>query len=124
MEDNQAERATALSNLSLAYYRVGNLDKARTAIDESISIFRDLDAGMNPHYAGALNTQATFAYLAGNYTEAAENFKQAVEKTKLIFGENKDYVPCCRNCSMALEQAGDKAGAAEYAAMADHAAQA
>ena len=124
VEDNAAELATALSNLSLAYYRVGNLDKATAAINESLSIFQDLDAGMNPHYAGALNTKATFSYLAGDYAESAENFKLAVEKTKLIFGENKDFISCCRNCSMALQQAGDQAGAAEYAAMADRAAQA
>lgn len=123
-DDSEAELATALSNLSLAYYRTGDLKKADETITESLSIFKDLDAGMNPHYAGALNTKATFSFLAGNYDQAVENFKLAAEKTKLIFGENKDYAACCRNCSAAMQKAGDPEGAAQYQAMADAAAQA
>lgn len=122
VEDNEAELATALSNLSLAYYRTGDLEKAGKAISESLEIFRTLDNGLNPHYAGALNTKATFCYLAGDYAQSAEYFKKAVEQTKLIFGENKDYISCCRNCSAALSKLGDESGAAQYQAMADAAA--
>ncbi|MCI8594075.1 MAG: tetratricopeptide repeat protein [Oscillospiraceae bacterium] len=119
VEDNEAELATALSNLSLAYYRTGDKENAQKTIEESLSIFEKLDDGLNPHYAGALNTEATYCYLAGDYDKSASYFQQAAEKTKLIFGENKDYVSCCRNCSMALEKKGDAEGAKKYAALAD-----
>ena len=122
VQDNEAELATALSNLSLAYYRTGNQEKADKSISESLDIFRALDAGMNPHYAGALNTKATYCFLSGDYAQAAELFQQAAEKTKMIFGENKDYIACCRNCSAALAKAGKDAEAAQYQALADDAA--
>ena len=123
VEDNEAELATALANLSLAYYRINESKKADQTITESLEIFQTLDGGLNPHYAGALNTKATYCYLAGDYAQAVENFKKAVEQTKLIFGENKDYISCCRNCSAAMSKLGDEAGAAQYSAMADAAEQ-
>lgn len=122
VQDNEAELATALSNISLAYYRTGNQEKADKSISESLDIFRTLDAGMNPHYAGAMNTKATYCFLSGDFAQAAELFQQAAEKTKMIFGENKDFVACCRNCSAALAKAGKDAEAAQYQAMADEAA--
>ncbi len=119
VDDNEAEIATALSNIALAYHRMGNTDKARTAIEESLAIFEKIDDGKNPHYAGALNTYATFLYLAGDYARSAEHFRLAAEITKLIFGENWDYAACCRNCSMALSQLGDHENARLFAVMAE-----
>ena len=56
---------------------------------------------MNPHYAGGLNTKALFAFNAGNVELAAKTFEQAIEKTRLIFGENREFVIGCRNCAYA-----------------------
>ena len=114
-EENKAEVATALNNLAMAAWNCGEREKAEKALDEAISIFKDLDGGMNPHYAGALNTKAIFTYNNGAYEEAAKLFELAVEKTKLVFGENREYAIGCRNCSVAWDKAGNAAKAKEYA---------
>ena len=44
----------------------------------------------------------------------AETFEKAIEKTKLIFGENKEYAIGCRNASMAFEVLGNKEKADFY----------
>jgi tetratricopeptide (TPR) repeat protein len=116
--ENRAEVATSMNNLAMAAWNCGDKEKAVKVLDESLAIFKDLDGGMNPHYAGALNTRAIFAYNGGDYAGAAALFEQAVEKTKLIFGENREYAIGCRNCSAAWDKAGDAAKAADYAAKA------
>lgn len=116
--DNDAEIATNHANLAITYYNSGKAEKALACLDKALSIFETLDGGMNPHYAGALNTKAAIAYHAGRYAESASLFVTAGEKTKLIFGENKDYALLCRNASAAFSQAGDSDSAKRYADLA------
>ena len=112
--DNDAEIATNQANLAIAYYSAKKSDKAMECIDKALSIFETLDGGQNPHYAGALNTKAVMMFNGGDIAGAAENFAKAADKTKLIFGENKDYAVGCRNCSYAYEKLGDTANAEKY----------
>ena len=119
--DNEAEIATGLANLAALYTASGDFAKAEQNVDESLAIFKDLQGGMNAHYAGALNTKAILAYRAGKLDESVEYFKQAIDKTKIIFGENGDYVKGCRNCAAVLTKLGRADEAAEYAAKADRA---
>jgi len=113
--DNDAEIATNHANLAITYYNAGKADRAMECLDKALSIFETLDGGMNPHYAGALNTKAAISFHAGNYAAAAGLFVSAAEKTKLIFGESKDYAVLCRNASTAYQKAGDAANAEKYA---------
>ena len=117
--DNDAEIATNHANLAVTYYNLGKAEEAERCLDKAIDMFKDLDGGMNPHYAGALNTKAAVAYRSGRFEEAASLFVTAAEKTKLIFGESKDYALLCRNASAAFAQNGDIANADKYAAIAD-----
>ncbi len=116
--DNDAEIATSLSNAAMAYYSGGNIEKAQQMLDESIAIFSELDGGMNPHYAGALNTKALFAFRAGNVEQAAKDFETAIEKTRLIFGENREFIIGCRNCSYAYSKLGNEEMSKKYSDMA------
>ncbi len=116
--DNDAEIATNQANLAVAYYNAKKHDKAMECLDKALSIFETLDGGLNPHYAGALNTKAVMLFNTGDAKGAAENFEKAAEKTKLIFGENKDYVTACRNCSFAYEKLGDGEKAEKYKELA------
>lgn len=118
VEDNEAEIATALSNLATAQYGAGEREKARKTLDESIEIFKDLDGGMNPHYAGGLNTKAMFAFNAGDIEGAAKTFELAIEKTRLIFGENKEFAIGCRNCAFAYSKLGNEEMSRKYSDMA------
>ena len=121
-DDTEAEIATNSANLAIAYYSNGNLNKALDCLNRSIAIFEKLDDGMNPHYAGALNTKAVVLFNNGDFAGAAATFADAAAKTKLIFGENKDYATLCRNTAYAYAKLGDNAKAAEYSAIADEVA--
>ena len=116
--DNDAEIATSLSNAAMAYYSAGNMEKAQKMLDESLAIFSGLDGGMNPHYAGGLNTKALFAFNAGDVELAAKTFELAIEKTRLIFGENREFVIGCRNCAFAYSKLGNEEMSKKYSDMA------
>jgi tetratricopeptide (TPR) repeat protein len=116
--DNDAEIATNQANLAVAYYKAKKYDKALECLDKALDIFEQLDGGLNPHYAGALNTKAVVLFNSGDARGAAENFEKAAEKTKLIFGENKDYATACRNCSFAYEKLGNAEKAEQYKKLA------
>lgn len=117
--DNDAEIATNNANLALTYYNAGKADKAIECLDRAISIFEKLDGGLNPHYAGALNTKAVILFNSGDIAGAAAMFADAAAKTKLIFGENKDYAVGCRNAAYAYSKLGDTAKAEEYMAISN-----
>ena len=121
--DNDAEIATNHANLAITYYNAGKTEQALACLDKALAIFESLDGGMNPHYAGALNTKAAISFRTGRYEEAAALFVTAAEKTKLIFGENKDYALLCRNASTAYAQAGCAEKAKAYADIAAAAAE-
>ena len=112
--DNDAEIATNLANVAMTYYASGKADKAVESITKAISIFETIDGGMNPHYAGALNSKAVMLFNSGDVAGAAEMFADAAAKTKLIFGENKDYAVGCRNAAFAYSKLGDNEKAQEY----------
>lgn len=119
--DSEAEVATAYANLAALYVAAGDFAKAEENINESLAIFKDLEGGMNAHYAGALNTKAILAFRAGKLEESVESFKAAIEKTRVIFGENGDYVTACRNCAAVLTKLGKDEEAKTYLALADKA---
>ena len=117
--DSDAEVATGLGNVALAYFSAGDYDNAREAIDRSLAIFETLDDGLNAHYAGTLNTKAFICYHQGQLEQAAKYFEMAVEKTEKVFGQNIDYVKACRNCGTVYNKLGDSIKAMAYAALAD-----
>lgn len=117
--ENLAEIATGLSNLAMSHYASGDPQSAEMKLDEAIEIFKKLDEGKKPHYAGALNTKAFFCFNAGNIEKSAELFEEAIELTKLIFGENNEYAISCRNCSFAYRKLGNTEKADMYAAIAE-----
>ena len=116
--DNDAEIATSLSNAAMAYYSAGNMEKAQKMLDEALAIFSDLDGGMNPHYAGCLNTKALFSFHAGDIELAAKTFELAIEKTRLVFGENREFIIGCRNCAYAYSKLGNEEMNKKYSDMA------
>jgi len=120
--ENEAERATSLANLAAAYLNCGDREKALIKLDEALTVFSVLDGGNNAHYAGALNTRAVILFMCGDYAGAAEMFEKAIEKTKLIFGENKDFVSGCRNCAAAYMKLGNSERAKYYLDLSEKAA--
>jgi len=117
--DNDAEIATSLNNLAMACFSAGEREKASAVLDDALAIFKELDGGMNPHYAGSLNTKALFCYHAGDLETAAKTFELAIEKTRLVFGENREFVIGCRNCSFAYAKLGNEEMAKKYTELAD-----
>lgn len=102
------EQGTTWNNLAAAYNALGRREEADEAIQNSVSILSGLDCGVNPHYPAALNTRGTFAYQAGNYKQALCDFTEALEKTRLVYGENIEYAYACGNCAAVCSQMGRK----------------
>lgn len=105
-EDCVAERGTTWNNLAAVYDLNGKTDEAETAVEKAVEILAKLDDGMNPHYPAALNTRGTFAFRRGEYEQALEDFKQALEKTRLVYGENVEYAAGCANCAVVCRKLG------------------
>jgi tetratricopeptide (TPR) repeat protein len=120
-EQNRAERATNLANLALACFNLGRTGEAEARIDASLELFKALDGGTNPHYAGALNTKAFFLFSAGDVARAAEAFEEAARITRLVYGESREYAVACRNCAYALDRLGEAEKAERYRALAERA---
>lgn len=113
--DNQiVEQGTTWNNLAAAYNALGQRAQADEAIRNSIQILSKLDCGVNPHYPAALNTRGTFAYQAGNYEQALADFLEALEKTRLVYGENIEYAYACNNCAAVCSQLGRTGEAKEW----------
>ncbi|RHP47580.1 tetratricopeptide repeat protein [Clostridium sp. AF32-12BH] len=105
-EDCETERGTTWNNLAVAYDQKGEREKAEEAIEEAIQILQQLDGGMNPHYPAALNTRGTFAYRKGNYEQALADFEEALQKTRMVYGENTEYASGCANCALVCRKLG------------------
>lgn len=73
----------------------------------------------NPHYPAALNTRGILKYRAGDYQSALEDFEEALEKIKLVYGENVEYARGCRNCAAVCLALDDETAAADWEQKAD-----
>lgn len=104
------------NNLATAYDLLGKRELADTAVQNAISILGALEDGNECHYPAALNTRGTFAFRAGNYEAALKDFKEALEKTRLIYGENVEYAYACSNCAAVCEKLGRSEEAAAWTA--------
>lgn len=93
------ELGSTWNNLAAAYQALGEREQAGKAVDCAITILGGIDDGKNPHYPAALNTRGTFFFHAGEYEAALGDFREALEKTKMVYGENIEYAYGCDNCA-------------------------
>lgn len=104
--EQMVEQGTTWNNLAVAYDALGQRARADEAVNHAVAILSGLDGGTNPHYPASLNTRGTFSCRAGRYEEALKDFKEALEKTKLVYGENMEYAYGCHNCAMVCKKLG------------------
>ena len=109
------ELGTTWNNLAVGYDALGKQTEAKMAVQNAVAILSELDDGVNPHYPAALNTRGTFAYRAGEYDQALADFTQALEKTKLVYGENIEYTYGCDNCAAVCKMLGHSEEAEQWA---------
>lgn len=117
--DVLVETGTTWNNMAAALDILGKTEEANMALENAIAILKEIDDGSNPHYPAALNTRGTLKYRAGDYAAALEDFQAALEKTKLVYGENVEYAHGCRNCAAVCLAMGDDAGAESWQQKAD-----
>ena len=53
-----------------------------------------------------LNTRGFFAFRDGRYEQALTDFKEALGKIRLIYGENAEYAAGCGNCAEVCRKLG------------------
>ena len=104
------EIAASLNNLAAIRLRMGDVDAANGLITEALGIY-DAMPETDVHHAAALATKAALLCRYGEYHEALEGFRRALELTRRFFGENIEYAICKRNIADVFELLGDKAAA-------------
>lgn len=119
LENAIVETGTTWNNIAAAYNLLDNTKEAWDAADHAAAILGALDDGCNPHYPAALNTRGTIKYRAGDYQSALEDFEEALEKIKLVYGENVEYARGCRNCAAVCLALDDETAAADWEQKAD-----
>lgn len=102
--DQITEQGSTWNNLAACYQAMNQMEKAEEAAQKAVSILSQLDCGTNPHYPAALNTRGTLAYRKGQYRQALDDFTEALEKTRLVYGENIEYMYGCENCAAVCEK--------------------
>lgn len=106
-EGSKDELATAYTNQANCFCRENDLHEAGNAADRAIEIFEALPE-KSAHFAAALNIKATLNVSAGDYAEAKENYRAALEHIINILGENADYAVICKNLAVVCEKLGEK----------------
>lgn len=113
--DQIVELGSTWNNLAAGYQAMGQKTEAGQAIENAVAILSELDCGTNPHYPAALNTRGTFAFYEGNYEQALDDFTEALDKTKLVYGKNVEYAYGCDNCAAVCRKLGREPEAAAWA---------
>ena len=103
---NEHEIAASLNNLSSIRLHHGELEAANKLIAESLDIYEGM-IEPDVHHAAALTTKAVIQCRAGDYRNALEGFRRALELTKRFFGENLEYAICKRNIADVCQLIGD-----------------
>ena len=99
-ESLQDKAGITFNNIATANYMSGDYDAAKVAVNKAISTLEKQNNGSSPHYPAALNTRATIEFKKGNYEGALEDFKNALDRTKVCYGENVEYAKGCKNIAI------------------------
>ncbi len=117
MEGADEEVATSYVNLAALYKKAGQDGKAHESIDKALELFAKIPG--SSHYPAALNGKASICFMDGDYTKAAELYREALEKVKALFGENIEFAIANENLAKALMRTGDAEGAKQHMKQAE-----
>ncbi|MEO1006302.1 MAG: tetratricopeptide repeat protein, partial [Cyanobacteria bacterium J06638_38] len=114
-EEDLLSKSLILSNLSLAYQRLGRWQEAESTIDQSLKILKNLD-NSTPTYAEilakALNSQGHLQWLRGNFSNAIAAWELATTNY-LQAGDTVNTFKCQLNQIKALQASGLSSKATE-----------
>ncbi|MEM8676708.1 MAG: CHAT domain-containing protein [Cyanobacteria bacterium P01_G01_bin.67] len=114
-EEDLLSKSLILSNLSLAYQRLGRWQEAESTIDQSLKILKNLD-NSTPTYAEilakALNSQGHLQWLRGNFSNAIAAWELATTNY-LQAGDTANTFKCQLNQIKALQASGLSSKATE-----------
>lgn len=102
-EDAYFEMAVTCANLASTCLSLNEDEEARGYFQKAINIF-EAHGIEDAHYSAALSSLGTYYYKRGNYADAAENFRKAMECMKRNLGENEYYYRLQENLRLCEEK--------------------
>lgn len=102
------------NNLANAYYALNDKEEAFNASNQATRILAAIFDGQDAHYPAALNTRGILYFREGDYVQALEDFEQSMNKTRLVFGENVDFMITCGNCAACCRKLGREEDARKW----------
>ena len=109
-EEAYFELAVTYANLAATCLTLNEDQEASGYFRKAIALFEQYHIE-DAHYSAALSSLGTYEYKKGNYREAAENFRKAMDCMRRSLGENEYYHRLKENLE-ACEQAMQVGGAA------------
>lgn len=83
-----SERATTLINLAQLQMKQGKFDEAKANLQESLSIYKQMDTTTDPHLAMALAGLGDVYFYQGQYDQSETYYIQSLETVEALFGES------------------------------------
>lgn len=109
-EGNEHEIAVSLNNLAAIEISRGAASDADAYITEALALY-DAMPEPNVHHAAALTTKGVLMCRGGDYRNALDCFRRALDLTRHFFGENIEYAACKRNIADVCAALGDTGAA-------------
>ncbi len=100
---SRMEMATTYVTLGEVQIKKGDYDAARENLLTAMRIFENDSQGKDPHYAASKAAMGELEYLAGNYSESARQYTQALELMERDYGRTPYYEMIERNLNMVKE---------------------
>lgn len=94
----QLSYLSALAGLAQAEARVGNLDRARDAAEQALTLSREIFDPPHPHIARALSTLGVVLNARGETARSAEVFREALDMRRALLGpDDPNLIPAIIN---------------------------
>ena len=104
MPQCQIELATSLVNLGEVRSRLGKYDEAEKNLKAALTIFEKESGGKDPHYSAAFAALGALYYYKGDFPEAVNSYKKALELIERDFGRTPFYDLTERNLRKVEEE--------------------
>ncbi|MBQ4537676.1 MAG: DUF4125 family protein [Lachnospiraceae bacterium] len=101
------EIAVTHANLATTCIQLGELEEGRRHAQTAIEGFREQEVA-DAHYGAALSALGTYYYQTGDYAEAGELFRQAMEIMEQNLGRNEYYYRLKENYEASRSKADDR----------------
>jgi len=108
LPENKVELATTYTTLAIIYTKQNRMKEAETCLHTAEQIFLALPGKRDVHYGATLNALGEIRFIQGQFDQAAQYFRKALEAIKENYGVNSMYHEVEKNLAKATGQSGKR----------------